>query len=75
MKKLFYLVAFAAIGFLSTGHAYSLDTLEPGDGGDRWICCQISQNLPCVDRFGHPPYEYSERRYGVETCTTGPIIN
>ena len=74
MKKLFYLVAFIAVGFLSAGYAYSSDTLEPGDG-EKWICCQISENRECTDMYGYPPYDYSERRYGVSTCTTGPIIN
>ncbi|MFN3802751.1 hypothetical protein [Belliella pelovolcani] len=73
MKKLFYLVAFIAVGFLSAGHAYSSDTLESGDG-ERWICCQISINEKCTDMYGFPPYEYSERRYGVETCTIYPTI-
>jgi len=70
MKKFIFSAALiAAMAYFPVGKGYSQASVDPGEGEETWICCQVNFNISCPDRFGFPDYENSVKRTGIKTCS------
>jgi hypothetical protein len=55
MKKLFFGLAFLGSVLLINGNTKAQET-EPGEGGEKWACCQVNKDIACTDMDGHAHY-------------------
>lgn len=55
MRKLFFGLAF--LGAMAFSNTMTIAQSDPGmEGGEKWICCQITTTETCTDMLGDGHY-------------------
>ncbi len=55
MKKVFFGLAFLG-SVLMFNQGAKAQASVPGEGGEKWVCCQVSKDISCTDMEGNAHY-------------------